>query len=839
VIVPSVVADAVTEDSLDRIAFIAALAALAMLSCARADAPMALSSDAARVEISLSPFAFTVFAPDGRALLKTVPETSSSDAYGAPGATEDRPSYEGQALAGWDGYRARELPWTRGSRGRVLERTASSARMAVASADGELVINLSVAGPRVRISLSAEGSAVKNKLGAAFALPEGERFFGLGERFATFDHRGQSLYSWAEEGGLGAGEDAPAAAQNPYPNGPSMTWFPVPFLLSNRGYGLFADTTARVEWHLGSERPDAWRVAANARRIDLILYVHDSPLETLRDYTADTGRPAPPAPWAFGPRRIVGPGSQINGVDEWRLLRSAKVPTTGLDDNVHFLPQRSESGREEALRGWTTQLHAAGFKVLGYYTPYVSQTLPSGAADLAEGLAHGYFVRAGDGSISSTFFSSGEPQKLATIDLTNPAAVTWFQSLLSRALALGYDGWMHDFGEYLPRDALLFDGRRGDQAHNDFPRLSARAAFDLLERERPGDYLFYVRSGTAGSQAVAPAVWSGDPEASFDETTGLPANLRAGLSLSMSGVPYWGSDIGGYKCLTAAPHDKELYLRWAQVGAVSTLMMDDTACFTLTGSGRKWTLWSDAETTAVYAAQARFHTRLQPYFLTLSREASASGRPLMIHPSLAFPAEPEAFAADDSFFLGPALFAAPVVRRGRVVREVWLPPGRYVDLDDLSVHEGGAKASLAAPLEKLPLLIVEGNLLPLLDASIETLAPATDGTIDPARIADRLDVQVALGPGRSAQLILADGTELVAERKAGLAPTAGVATVAETELAACALCSLAAHQGGVDRLRLNGGLERTSELVVDDVRVSAKGPTARRVRWDVLRLPPR
>src|SRR5207248_2945909 len=117
---------------------------------------------------------------------------------------------------------------------------------------------------------------------------------------------------------------------------------------------------------------------------------------------------------------------------------------------------------------------------------------------------------------------------------------------------------------------------------------------------RPGDSFFYVRSGTAGSQAVAPGVWSGDPEASFDETTGLPANLRAGLSAAMSGVAYWGSDIGGYKCITNAPHDKQMYLRWAEVGAVSPIMMDDTACFTFTGSGQKWTLWSDAETVDVY-----------------------------------------------------------------------------------------------------------------------------------------------------------------------------------------------------------------------------------------------
>jgi alpha-glucosidase (family GH31 glycosyl hydrolase) len=814
------------------------LASLIFLSsaCHRAPSSISLTSSEARVDVALSPFSLTLRSPDGRALLGTAAEGTLAGPYGAPGATEDRPTFTGQALAGWDGYQAHELGWLRGASARLLDRDARSARLQLAGPGVALVIFVSLDGARARVELSTDAPAL-NKIGLSFALPADESFHGLGERFATFNHRGQSLYSWAEEGGLGAGEDAPPAAQNPYPNGPSMTWFPVPFLLSNRGYAVFADTTARLEWHLGDERTDAWRVAANAQRIALTVYVHDAPLDSIRDYTQDTGRPAPPSPWTFGPRRSSGVYNTSGGLPEWQRLRAEKVPTTAIDDNVHFLPARSELGREDQLRAYAAQLHAAGFKLLGYFTPYISQSKASGAADLAYGTAHDLFVKDASGNILSTFFSSGEPQNLATIDLSNPDGTAWFQSILGRALALGYDGWMHDFGEYLPREALLADGRTGAQAHNDFSRLSARAAFELLEREKPNDYLFFVRSGTAGSQAVAPAVWSGDPEASFDETTGLPANLRAGLSLSMSGMPYWGSDIGGYKCLTSAPHDKEMYLRWAEVGAVSPLMMDDTACFTLSGTAQKWTLWSDAETIAIYGQHARFHTRLQPYFLTLVREASASGRPLMMHPSLLFPGEPQAWLGDDAFFLGPAIFAAPVVRRGVTTREVWLPPGRYVDLDDLRVYAGGARVSIPAPLAKLPLLLREGQLLPLLDPSIETLAPATDGTIDPAQVADRLDVQVALAAGQSARLTLIDGTELTAERlPQPQSSEIPIAPATPDTIAACSLCELRSTEGDVDRLRLNGALAADAEVWFDDLHVTARGGPARRVHWDVLRL---
>ncbi len=814
------------------------IAAVALIGCARGDSSsVKLASDSARVEISLSPFSFTVRNAAGNAVLTSLADQGAPGPYGGPGATLDRPTYIGQVLAGWDSYHAGEGPWLREARARVLDKTATSTRLQLG--DGAEVMELSLAldGPRLHLTVAMQGGA-RNKTGLSFALPPDEHFFGLGERFATFDHRGVSLYSYAEEGGIGAGEGVPAGPTNPSPNGISMTWFPVPFLLSSQGYGMHVETTSRLEFHLGSERPDAWRLAANSTNLALTLYINADPLQTLNQYTEDTGRPRQPAPWAFGPRRTVGIYQQAEGVDEWRLLRQNHVPTTALDDNLHFLPARSELGREDVLKAWTTQLHAAGFKVLGYYTPYISETFSSAAEDLSFGKKSGYFVKGIDGALLSTFFSSGAPQNLVTIDLTNPGAVAWFQSLLSRSLALGYDGWMHDFGEYLPREAALYDGRRGDEVHNEFPLLSARAAFDLLEKERPGDYLFYVRSGTSGTQAVAPAAWSGDPEASFDETTGLPANLRAGLSLSMSGMPMWGSDISGYKCLTKDAHDKEMYLRWAALGAVSPIMMDDTACFTLNGGGHKWTLWSDSDTVAIYAKHARLHTRLQPYFLTLAREASTSGRPLMLHPFLLAPNEPEARAFDDSFFLGPALFAAPVVRRGLLARDVWLPPGRYVDLESLAAYSGPGRVSLPAPLDKLPLLLVEGQILPLLDPAVETLAPATDGTPDAASFADRLDVRVALAPGTTARLTLADGTRLEASRPVlGTPPVPPLPTVRPDEIDACALCTYAAHEGDVDRLRANGALATDSSIAVEDVRLSATGGPPRRVRWDVLRLP--
>lgn len=809
-------------------------------------APVSLGSEQVKVVVDLDPFVFHILDAAGHEVLTSL-SGAPGDAYGGPAATVDTPYLAAQALPGWDGYQANEAPWRRARAATVVSSGPTSATFALNAADGPLALTftIDVAGPRVHLALAARESAAKdavnplNKSTVGFRLGDDEHFFGLGERFASVDHRGLSLYSWAEEGGLGLGEGQGPGAGGPLPNGPSMTYFPVPFFLSSHGYGLHLATTYRTELHLGSERKDAWRLAVNAASFDATVYVEADPLAALADYVEDTGHPPVPAPWVFGPRRRVNRGAMIGGVPEPIAMRKSGIAVTGIDDALHFLPASSQAGIEAEVAAWTKSLHDLGYKAMAYNNPYVAESVPSAAVDYAFGKEHGYFVEDPSGQPSLTEFISGKLLRVAAIDFTNPDAVTWFQGLLRRTLDLGYDGWMHDFGEYTARDAVFFDGRRGDEMHNQYPVLSAKAAHDLLEKERPGDYLFFVRSGYGGSQQYVPAVWGGDAEATFDESQGLPSTLRAGLNLSMSGVPYWGSDMTGFKCITPDPNDKEVFLRWVQLGAASPIMMEQNACSNPLMKKAKWTIWSDAETTQIAGRYFRLHTRLQPYFLALAAESSRSGRPLTLHPFLLHPREPEAWTADGAYYLGPSIYAAPVVGRGQTVKHAWLPPGRYVDFDDHLIYEGGEAVDLPAPLDKLPLLLVADSILPLWDASLDTLASAADpSVVTLAQVGDRLDAVVALSPGGHAKMTLADGTVLEATRVAMDQGNPGaLAEVAPDAIAGCSTCFTAAADGGVARLRANGAVSASASLAIQDVKLTVSGGPARRVRWDVLRLP--
>ena len=656
-----------------------------------------------------------------------------------------------------------------------------------------------------------------------FASPSGEAFLGLGERFDRVDHRGLAVYNWPEEGGLTMGEDAPPAADNPYPNGGTMTYYPVPFFLSTAGYGFWLDTTYFNQFELASEVPDAWRTWEVGPTLAFEIYVPVAgdarpwPLQVLDTFTATTGRAMVPPDWSFGPRRRINRGGMVNGVPEIQAMRDQGLAITAADDTLHFLPDGNDIGHEPELRAWVQQAAALGYKMIGYYNPYFSADPASPLANVtAEGVANDYFLKAGDdGTLGTVTLISGKALTVYTIDPTFPDAVTWFTDQFRRALDLGYAGWMYDFGEYVQGNWTAHDGSTGVSLHDAFPVLYDKAAHDALEQLRPGDWYYFSRSGYTGAQQYAPMTWSGDPDASFGQAEGLPAQVRATITLSMSGVAHVGSDIGGFKCQHNLPDtaNGELLARWIEVGAMSSDMHDEDAC---SGGGTKATIWSSTDAQTAWRTYARLHTRLGPYMSALAVHAHDTGAPLVMSPWLLHPERDDLAPADDAFYFGPSLYVVPVVTRGATTVTTKLPPGELVDWRDGSLYDGGSVATLPAPLTELPLLLVDGGLIPMLDASIDTLAPESSPTVvGPSDVADVYDVVGAISRATgSAAFTLADRGTLAAHY--------------DGSPIACAGCTVVRIGPRVQRVQV----EATGDVDAGGLTLRATGVT-RRLRWDV------
>jgi sulfoquinovosidase len=693
----------------------------------------------------------------------------------------------------------------------------------------------------LRVEASLEGTTPR-AIGAAFESREDEGFLGFGERFTRTDQRGVSVYSWAEEGGIGAGEGKPSGPNNPMPNGESMTYYPVPFFVSTRGYGFWLDTTWRSTFDLAVDHADAWRVWEIGPTLSYELYLpipadpRPWPYQLVDLFTAATGRPKLPPAWGYGPRRRIGRNSEVEGVPEIQAMRNEDLAITAVDDAMHFLPAGSHVGIESELAAWVSAAHALGYKVNGYYNSLLANDPASPLYDLVQtGIANGWFLSLPDGTPSEVLLISGKTVTVLQIDFTSEAATQWFQSMFDWALALDYDGFMYDFGEYVQVGVVASNGMTGEELHNLYPVLYDRAGHDKLEAsDKAGDWLYFARSGYTGSSQYAPLAWSGDPAASFEDSDGLPSMVRAAINMGVSGVPNWGGDIGGFHCLAdgAAAADGELWTRWIQQGALTPSMHDQNACIGAFDGAKKASIWTAPEAKLAWREYARLHTRLFPYLWALGNVAHQTGAPIVRHLFFEHPERDDLRAVDDAYYFGPGLLVAPVVTRGQLARELSLPPGLYLDWRDQILHSGNQTITLAAPLDKLPLLLRDGHLIPLLDPSIDTLAPENDPSIvGPGDVADVYDVVglVSRELG-AASFTLADGGSLRAEYSSAFADPSLPAATSEAELATCAGCwrrdQLA---GSLWRVRIS---HDGSALSAGGLKLSAQS-VGRKIRWDL------
>jgi len=787
-----------------------------------------LSNSSITVEITGAPYGFTVKDASGRAVLASAGK-GGGDGYGSVGWTSGKVFLDDIVDAGYYAFDTALDPWRDDLRVTAASTTPTEVDLTLdgGASGGCVHVTHTLRDGALRVEARVDHlDGVKPRAWeAAFATPADEGFLGFGERYNRVDQRGLSLYSWPEEGGLAKAEGTLASSQNPWPNGETMTYYPVPFFLSTAGYGFWLDSTWRNQFDLATDHGDAWRVFDIGPSLAFEIYVPTAndarpwPLQVIDEFTAATGRPMIPPAWSFGPRRRINHGTMVNGVPEMQAMRDNDLAITVADDTEHFAPNGGDIGNETFLRGWVQSGIDLGYKMVAYYNPYLSADPASPlASQVQKGIDNNWLLKNMDGTLSNVWLISGGGQNVYTVDVSSADANAWFTAMFQRALDLGYVGWMYDFGEYVQPGVVASNGMTGEQFHNLFPVLYDKAAHDALEQMLPGDWYYFSRSGYTGSQKWAPMVWSGDPDASFDDAEGLPAQMRAGITASMSGVAHWGSDIGGFKCQNdgGAGANGELLARWIEAGAMSSNMHDDDAC---SGGSGKATIWSSPDAQAAWATYARLHTRMLPYFVALAADAHATGAPVVRSPWMMHPERRELAPVGDAFYVGPSLYAAPVVARGATTKDIVLPPGLFLDWHDQALLDGGAggvTVTVPAALDKLPLLLVDGTLLPLLDPTIDTVAPETNPTvIGPGDVADVYDVVGLISTATgAARFSLADGGTLSA--------TYG------GNLGTCASCTVTRIGPRLQRLQV----EATGDVTAGGLSLSSSG-VARRLRWDL------
>ena len=609
----------------------------------------------------------------------------------------------------------------------AAEVSASGAIRFVRTGDGaELLAEQErhFAGPPARAY--DEGAAGLPRIEVNFAAAEGERFHGLGQQqHGRLDLKGCVI---------------DLVQRNSH--------VVVPFVISSRGYGFLwhSPATGRVELAANATR---W-VADAAPQVDYWITAADTPAAILERYTAVTGR-APMLPaWAAGfwqsKLRYLGQEELLTVAREhrrrglplsvivadgghWSLMGDWRFDPALWPDPAAMVAELREMGVELAVSVWPT-------------VNALSETYPI----LRD---RGLLVRTARGPQVPTPLFDNRPEgavHLHLLDVTDPDARTFLWDRLREGYhRLGVRVFWLDADEPevkpLQADNLRYHLGHGSAVHDIYPLLESRAVHEGLVAAGEAGILTLNRSAWAGSQRYGAAVWSGDVDATF---AALRAQIPAGLNIGLSGIPWWTSDVGGFK--GGDPDDpayRELIVRWSQFGVFCPLFrwhgaralpgaamefrdladLGDSPfdaggpAFSLAGlTGGPNEAWSYGDEVYAIVRDLLFlRERLRPYILDQMRVAAATGLPPMRALFLEFPDDPRAADVADEFLLGPDLLVAPVVVAGARERVVYLPAGaRWRDAWTGEPRTAGEAHVAAAPLDRIPVYLRDEARLPLL-----------------------------------------------------------------------------------------------------------------------------
>ena len=526
------------------------------------------------------------------------------------------------------------------------------------------------------------GSDNARRINPVFTLTADEMIFGCGESATGLNKAGQKVNLFVTD-----------------PQGPEtdQMYKPIPFFMSNRGYGMFMHTSAPVTCDFGATYIGLNKMFMGDENLDLFVFFGE-PKDILDEYTDLVGKPGMPPLWSFGTwmSRITY-FSEKEGYDVAANIRKNKYPC----DVIHFdtgwfdvdwqCDYKFSENRFQNPQQMLKDLRSQGFHVCLWQLPYFT---PKNRY-FSELIEKDMYVKNGNGEL---------PYEDVVLDFSNPETVKWYQDKLAGLLNIGVSAIKVDFGEAAPLNGIYASGKSGWYEHNLYPVRYDMAVSEITKKLH-NENIMWARAAWAGSQRY-PLHWGGDAATT---NTGLLGTLRAGLSFGLSGFSFWSHDMGGF--VKATPED--LYCRWIPFGFLTSHTRAHGAPPT-----EPW-LYDSKRVQDVFRKSAEMKYRLMPYVYAQAKECTEKGLPMLRALFVEFPDDPGAWKVDDEYLFGSQILVAPLLESGMTGRTVYLPEGKWIDYQTEKVYEGGWHQIEAGSLPII-MLVRDGSVLPHLKLAQST-----------------------------------------------------------------------------------------------------------------------
>ena len=526
------------------------------------------------------------------------------------------------------------------------------------------------------------GSDNARRINPVFTLTADEMIFGCGESATGLNKAGQKVNLFVTD-----------------PQGPEtdQMYKPIPFFMSNRGYGMFMHTSAPVTCDFGATYIGLNKMFMGDENLDLFVFFGE-PKDILDEYTDLVGKPGMPPLWSFGTwmSRITY-FSEKEGYDVAANIRKNKYPC----DVIHFdtgwfdvdwqCDYKFSENRFQNPQQMLKDLRSQGFHVCLWQLPYFT---PKNRY-FSELIEKDMYVKNGNGEL---------PYEDVVLDFSNSETVKWYQDKLAGLLNIGVSAIKVDFGEAAPLNGIYASGKSGWYEHNLYPVRYDMAVSEITKKLH-NENIMWARAAWAGSQRY-PLHWGGDAATT---NTGLLGTLRAGLSFGLSGFSFWSHDMGGF--VKSTPED--LYCRWIPFGFLTSHTRAHGAPPT-----EPW-LYDSKRVQDVFRKSAEMKYRLMPYVYAQAKECTEKGLPMLRALFVEFPDDPGAWKVDDEYLFGSQILVAPLLESGMTGRTVYLPEGKWIDYQTEKVYEGGWHRIEAGSLPII-MLVRDGSVLPHLKLAQST-----------------------------------------------------------------------------------------------------------------------
>ena len=523
-----------------------------------------------------------------------------------------------------------------------------------------------------------------------------EEFYGFGEKFTDFGKRGQTINCWQTDA-------LSTNTEKSYKNHP--------FFMSSRGYAILLNTYTRSKFEMGSFSNVAYNMSVEDKVLDYVIWMGNDYKALLKSYINQTGKIPMIPKWALGlwmSKCSYQTQDEIYEVVKISKERDIKIDVIHIDgwqkegDAGAWVWDYERFPNPEEM---IYKLKKEGIHLCLWIFPYIDEN----SKYFKEAEEKGFLVKNTKGVTSRFYSTATSTSKVGCFDFTNPHFIEWYKPKVRSVVSMGIGAVKTDFSEAVPEDAVYFDGSTGIQGHNKLTFLYAKTIYDIMAEvkiplgELP---MLWGRSGYAGSHTI-PAAWAGDSSTHLNNHACI---LRGGLSASMSGIPFWGFDMGGfyntdhegYECV---PTDEE-YIRSCQFGFFNSL----SRCHGKT-TREPWNFGEKAE--KIFKKFNDIRHLLLPYLYSTTYKTHLSDIPVIRPVVMEYPEDRSARNVELEYFLGDSLLVVPVFDQEDEI-DVYLPNGQWIDLFTHERIKGGRWVKRKIELDKIPVFIRQNKMIPML-----------------------------------------------------------------------------------------------------------------------------